>query len=107
VTQGSPSSRSVPPLLVVGVVVGLAVAGGSFLVLDAYLAAFIAIVLVVGVVMAVLAYDWDSHESFEERELARARKRQEKWDRNAGARAKDRARWEAHQARKAARDVDS
>ncbi|MCA0146716.1 hypothetical protein [Blastococcus sp. LR1] len=103
-TQGSPSSRTVPPLLVVAVVLGLAVAGGSFLVLDPYLAAFVAIVLVVGVAMAVLAHDWDSHETFEERELVRARKRQEKWDRNAGARAKDRARWEAHQARKAAQE---
>jgi hypothetical protein len=104
VTQDNPPSRSVPPLLVVGGVVGLAIAGGSFLVLDPYLAAFVAILLVVGVLIAVLAHDWDSHDSFEERELARARKRQEKWDRNAGARAKDRARWEAHQARKATQD---
>ncbi|TFV47774.1 hypothetical protein [Blastococcus sp. TF02A-35] len=103
-TQGSPSSRRVPPLLAAGAVVGIAVAVGAFVLLDPILASFVAIVALVAVAMAVAAHDWDNHESFEERELTRARKRQEKWERNAGARAKDRARWEAHQARKTAQD---
>jgi hypothetical protein len=51
-----------------------------------------------------VASDWDQHSTFEERELVRARKRKEKWERNAGAREKDRALWEAHQAKKAAGD---
>ena len=102
VTQDSSRNRRVSPLLVVGVAVGLAVAAGTFWVLDPILAAFVAIVIVVGLAMAVAAADWDSHETFEEREVVRARKRAEKWERNAPARARDRAKWEAHQARKAA-----
>ena len=103
-TQDSSPDRRVSPVLAVGVLLGLAVAAGSFWILDPYLAAFVAIMIVVGVAIAVLASDWDRHASFEERELVRARKRQEKWERNAPARARDRAKWEAHQARQAARD---
>jgi hypothetical protein len=73
----------------------------AFLVLDPILAAFLVILLVTGAVIAVLARDWDQHSTFEERELARARKRAEKWERNQAARDRDRARWEAHQARQA------
>jgi hypothetical protein len=80
-----------------------AVAVLGFVLLDPILAAFLAILLVTGAVIAVLARDWDRHSTYEEREVARARKRAEKWERNAGARARDRARWEAHQARQAAR----
>jgi hypothetical protein len=65
------------------------------------IALFIAIVGFTLFVVAAVAKDWDSHSTFEERELVRARKRQEKWERNAGARDKDRARWEAYQAKKA------
>ena len=101
-TQDSSPNRRTSPLLAVGVVVALVVAAGTFWVLDPYLAAFVAIMILVGVAIAVAAHDWDNHASFEERELARARKRAEKWERNAPARARDRARWEAHQARKAA-----
>ncbi|NEK87834.1 hypothetical protein GCU60_19010 [Blastococcus saxobsidens] len=103
-TRDSSSSRRLSAPLAVGIVVGLAVAAGSFWVLDPILAAFVAIVVVVGLAMAVAASDWDSHETFEERELVRARKRAEKWERNAPARARDRAKWEAHQARQAAKD---
>ena len=52
------------------------------------------------VVVAIAASDWENHSTFEEREQARARRRKEKYERSAGKRAKDRARWEAHQARK-------
>jgi hypothetical protein len=81
-----------------------AAAAGSvlaFVSLDPILAAFVAILLVTGFVVAVLARDWDRHSTFEDREAARARKRAEKWDRGAESRAKDRAKWEAHQARQA------
>ncbi len=50
-----------------------------------------------------MARDWEAHPSFEEREMLRARRRKVRWARNAGARARDRERWEAHQARRAGR----
>jgi hypothetical protein len=49
--------------------------------------------------MAGLARDWDRHPRYEEREQLRAEKRKMKFAQNSGARDKDRARWEAHQAR--------
>ena len=76
---------------------------GAFLVLDPVVAAFVAIVLVTVAVLAVAAGDWDRHSTFEERELARARRRKEKWERGAAARERDRIRWEAHRARQEAR----
>jgi hypothetical protein len=85
-----------------GVVWGALTVLGSvlaFLLLDPIVAAFLVILLVTGGVIAFLARDWDQHSTYEERELARSRKRAQKWDRNAEARARDRARWEAHQAR--------
>jgi hypothetical protein len=72
----------------------------AFLVLDPIVAAFLVILLVTGAVIAVLARDWDQHSTYEEREAARARKRAEKWERNTAARDRDRARWEAHQAKR-------
>jgi hypothetical protein len=74
----------------------------AFLVLDPIIAAFVAIMLATAVVIAFLARDWDRHSTFEERELERARRRQEKWERGAAARERDRARWEAHRARQEA-----
>jgi uncharacterized membrane protein len=85
---------------------GAAVAVGSvlaFVLLDPVLAAFVLILLVTGLGVAVLARDWDRHSTYEERELARARRRAEKWERGKAARARDRAKWEAHQARQAGR----
>ena len=79
----------------------------AFVVLNPILAAFLVILLVTGAVMAVLARDWDQHSTFEEREAARARKRAEKWDRNQAARDRDRARWEAHQAKQAGRSGET
>ena len=75
----------------------------AFVLLDPILAAFVVILLVTGAVIAVLARDWDQHSTFEERELARSRKRAEKWERNKDVRARDRVRWEAHQARQTGR----
>lgn len=75
----------------------------AFLLLDPILAAFLVILLGTGGLIAFVARDWDQHPTFEERELARSGKRAEKWERNSGARARDRARWEAHQARQARR----
>jgi membrane glycosyltransferase len=71
----------------------------AFLLLDPIVAAFVVIVIVTGAVIAFVARDWDQHSTYEEREAARARKRAQKWERNKDARARDRARWEAHQAR--------
>jgi len=82
------------------VIVGSAAA---FVLLDPVLASFLAIVLVTVTVLAALARDWDRHTSFEERELERARRRKEKWERGAAARERDRVRWEAHRARQEAR----
>jgi hypothetical protein len=75
----------------------------AFLVLSPILAAFITILGATLVVVAALAADWEQHPTFEQRELARARKRAAKRERTKDARARDRARWEAHQARKAQR----
>ena len=69
--------------------------------LDPILAAFVVILGATAVVITAFARDWDQHSTFEQRELARARKRGEKWDRNKDARDRDRVRWEAHQARQA------
>jgi hypothetical protein len=85
-------------------VAALAWAGGSFLAvryLDVIIAAFVVILGLTLLFVVFLARDWDSHSTYEERENARARRRKEKWDRAAGARARDRERWEAHLARQA------
>jgi len=73
----------------------------AFLLINPILATFVTIVGATVVVVVALAGDWENHPTFEQRELARARKRAEKRERTKDARAKDRARWEAHQARKA------
>ncbi len=75
----------------------------AFLLLDPVIAAFVAIMLVTLAVIAVLAADWDRHSTFEERELERARRRKEKWERGTAARERDRVKWEAHRARQEAR----
>ena len=80
---------------------GAAMSVLAFLLLDPILAAFVVILLLTGAVVAVAARDWDQHSTYEEREAVRARRRAEKWDRNTAARDRDRARWEAHQARQA------
>jgi membrane glycosyltransferase len=72
-----------------------------FLLLDPILAAFLVILLVTGAVIGYAARDWDQHSTYEEREAVRAQKRAEKWERNTTARERDRAKWEAHQARQA------
>ena len=71
----------------------------AFLV-DPVLGACVLIFGAIGVVVVQLASSWDEHPDFEAREHARARKRKVKWDKNAGAREKDAARYAAHQARK-------
>ena len=73
----------------------------AFVLLDPIVAAFFVILLVTAGGMVLLARNWDQHSTFEERELARARRRAEKWERNKDVRDRDRVRWEAHQARQA------
>ena len=76
----------------------------AFLLLSPVLATAVVIGAATLLGVAALASDWEEHPDYETREMARARRRKEKWERTAGARAKDRARWEAHQAKKAARE---
>jgi hypothetical protein len=89
---------------IVAMLVWLAGAAAAFTFLDPIVAAFLAIVGITGVGMVILVSGWVRESSFEEREMARARRRQAKWDAGEQARERDRARWEAHQARKAAED---
>ena len=89
-------------LLIGGVVWALATAA-AFLLADLIVGAFVAIIGACLWAVAVLAADWDRHSSFEDRELDRAHRRAAKRERTQDARARDRARWEAHQARQADR----
>lgn len=82
---------------------GVAVAAGAFALLDPIVAAAVAIAVLTAVGVGATARNWDAHETFEEREHARARRRQKKWERGADARARDRARWEVAKARQARR----
>jgi len=88
---------------VVGSAVAVLGSVAAFVFLDPVVAAFVAIMLITVGVLVVVAGDWDRHSTFEERELARARRRKEKWERGAGARERDRVKWEAHRARQEAR----
>lgn len=89
--------------LVRAVLVWALATAAAFLLLDPVLGAAVAIFGGALAALVVAAADWDRHSSYEEREMERARRREEKWARGAEARARDRARWEAHQARKAGR----
>ena len=108
-TQGAgdaaaPAERSgggrVGALLVCAAVI---VAAGvlALVFVDPILGAFLLIMGVTLLGIGATARDWDRHPSYEDRELARARRRKEKWERGSAARERDRARWEAHQARQA------
>ena len=99
--EGAPPRSRRWGALAVGTAVWAAASVLAFGSLDPILAAFLVILGASAVVSAAFALDWDRHSTFEERELARARKRAEKWERGKDARARDRARWEAHQARQA------
>ena len=73
----------------------------AFVLLDPIVATFVAMVLVTSLVVAFLARDWDRHSTYEQREQLRTQQRKEKWERGQAARDRDRAKWEAHQARQA------
>jgi hypothetical protein len=83
--------------------VWLAGTAAAFLLLDPILAAFVGILGLCLWGVAVLSSDWERHPSFEQRELARSRRRAEQREKTKEARDRDRARWEAHQKRKARR----
>jgi hypothetical protein len=72
----------------------------AFLV-DPILGACVLIFGAIGVVVVQLASNWDDHPDYEARELVRARRRKVKWEKSAGKREKDAARYAAHQARQA------
>ena len=99
--QGTPPRSGRWVALALGAAVWAVASVLAFRTLDPILAAFLVILGASAVVSAAFALDWDRHSTFEERELARARKRAEKWERGKDSRARDRARWEAHQARQA------
>ena len=87
---------------VIAVATAVVVGGvAAFVLLDVVLAAALVALAATVAAMVVAASGWESHPTFEQRELERARRRRFVWDRNADARAKDRARWEAYQARQA------
>jgi hypothetical protein len=88
------------------VLVWLVVTALAFWLLYWVVALGIAIAGAVLVGVVALAADCDEHSTYEEREMVRAAKRKAKYDRNAGARARDRERWEAHQARQAERPAE-
>lgn len=102
-TETRRTGRRRPVALGAAVVIWSGGSVAAFRYLDPIVAAFVVILGLTLVLVAVLASDWDSHSTYEEREQVRARRRKEKWERTAGARARDRARWEAHQARQADR----
>ena len=77
--------------------------GAAYLLLDPILASFIAIFGLCLWGVALLSSNWEQHPSFEQREIDRARRRAANRERTKDARARDRARWEAHQQRKAGR----
>jgi hypothetical protein len=99
--SGGRRTRSAGP--VVAAVLWIVGSVAAFVVLDPVIASFVAIVGLTLVVVAFLGSDWVRASTFEEREAERVRRRKAKWDAGAEARARDRARWEAHQARKGGR----
>ncbi len=97
----TPSRSAAPVLAAVGWAVGSAAA---FVLIDPVIAAFISILGLTLVVVAFVTSGWVRATTFEEREAERARRRKAKWEAGAAARERDRARWEAHQARKTHRN---
>jgi len=71
----------------------------AFRVLNPIIAAALVILGATVLGVAAVAHDWDQHPGYEEREQSRAEKRKIKFAQNQGARDRDRAKWEAHQAR--------
>lgn len=90
--------------IAVGTVVWLVVSALAFLLLYWVLALFVAILVAVAVLVVIAASDWDQHSTYEEREQARAERRAVKRERTKDVRERDRERWQAHQAKKAARE---
>ena len=100
--------RTATSLWLSGLVVLLVGGFVAFRVLNPIIAAALVLGAATVLVVAVVARDWDQHPGYEEREQARAERRNIKFAENQGARDRDRAKWEAHQARqekKAARQA--
>ena len=96
-------TRSRPAGPVVGAVLWILGSAAAFVLLDPVIAAFLCIIGLTLVAAAFLGSGWVRSTTFEEREAERVRRRKVKWEAGAAARERDRARWEAHQARKAGR----
>jgi hypothetical protein len=80
------------------VLVWVVVSALAFWLLYWVVAVGLTIIVGIGVLVSLLSLDWDAHSTYEQREAERARRRQERYDRTAGKRAKDRARYEAAKA---------
>lgn len=70
---------------------------------DVILGAFVLIFGAATVIVVQLSGTWSQHPDFEAREVARARRRKVRWQKNAPRREKDAARYAEHQARQAAK----
>ena len=100
--QGPPTTgRGRPAGPVVVAIVWAIGSVAAFALLDPVIATFAVILGLTGVGVAFVNSDWVRSTTFEEREAERVRRRKAKWDAGAPARARDRARWEAHRARRA------
>ena len=93
-------------LLVPGLGALALLAAAALLAPDAVVATGLVIAALTVLGLGAAAADWEDHPSFEDRERVRARKRKERWEATADVRARDRARWEAYQAKKAAEEQD-
>lgn len=98
----SADTGDVPKRILIVAAVAVVAAVAAFAALDVVLAVGVAILGLTVVALVAAATDWEQHPTFEQRELERARRRAAKRERTAPARARDRAKWEAHQARKQA-----
>jgi hypothetical protein len=103
-SDGTANGRTRPMGPVIGAFGWIVASAAAFAALDPIVAAFVCILGLTGVVMAFVSSDWVRSTTFEEREAERVRRRKAKWDAGAAARERDRARWEARQARKAGND---
>lgn len=102
-SDGTETGRRRPIGPVIGAFGWMAASAAAFVTLDPILAAFVCILGLTVVVIAFVSSDWVRSTTFEEREAERVRRRKAKWDAGAAARERDRARWEARQARRAGR----
>jgi hypothetical protein len=99
--EGAGPTRSRPAGPLVAAALWALGSVAAFTLLDPVIAAFLCIMGLTVVGAAFMGSGWVRSSTYEEREAERVRRRKAKWEAGAAARERDRARWEAHQARKA------